>query len=408
MKHQELKPLNVHFVTSDDPEYLCYTEKYKNPNRQSNTVRRADIRAITDIMGDLLERSVKHWISKASKHSAKNIIKYSVPRKKKTIKLFKEVDYVLELEDTLVLGEIKSTICEDGNIKDVLRQFNLSKELLEPSGMNLQFSFIWVDLLEDSKNDCFDSFSEDFDQVRFRQNERDGLPFQCLRLKAEDVFLYGVKEGVIKSPELFPELEIQMSIQRGLKTLKKVHSRNKVLASDNEKEESEIALHMAMTQLELSKKGYVILESESLKNNFIKLIGHVSDLTVFSEAFISFSGSQHHVCVAGEQRLELISSNQVYLMIRDEFRAQAEEIYFADSPLLNGTANTMHPLINRHPTRKFFYSGVLSQKSDASKEACITFKEVLANSKGIRVHLQPGQFLIFDNHRLLHKLVSNS
>lgn len=408
MKSQTEIPVNAHFVTPDDQDYLLYKAKYKKSNREPNQVRRSGIRDINDIMGDLLERCIKHWVSKAQQYADKNIIKYYIHGKKKIKPLFKEVDFILQKPNHVVLGEIKSTISPDGNIRVAINQFKKSQELLQSTGMTIQYAFVWVDLFDENERDIFDYFPENYDEAVFRQNDAYGFPIMYMHLKAEDVFHYGVKEGVIKSPELFPELKAHLSVVGALKKLQHAKPMNESEDSSKEDLELENAIKTAKNHSCLSKMGYVVLDNLMSKNDLVNLLGSVYHLGIFSKEFISFSRTINYVCISGEQSLALLSSNEVYLMIPEQIKGQADEMLFEDSPKIHGELNRCYAFLERHPTRKFFYSGKLSRQEDAKKEAYGIVEKVLKNSAGIIIDLLPGQFLIFDNHRLLHKVVTKS
>ena len=161
---------------------------------------------------------------------------------------------------------------------------------------------------------------------------------------------------------------------------------------------------MAKFHLNLIQDGYVIIDKELSKNEFLSTIEDVYITKPSSHNFISYSSRIKYVCVCDIAQICLLSSNAVFMKIPYELSHQADSLFFNSTEEIEGVSVVKFPLIDRVPCRKFFYSGILSEPEKANCQALKIFQRVLQNSKGLEIQLKPNECLIFDNHRMLHRI----
>jgi hypothetical protein len=404
--------MKVELVSETDQAFKLYQLRFKTEKPKDAVISTGN-KKISDIMGYLLEITIKHWISKSKNFNKNNIVKYNVKEKKRINTLFKEIDYVLQNGNTITIGEVKSTSSIDGNISQACKQLMNGKNLISGLYTKINTQFIWVDLYSRYNTEPLDSFYENFDEIKFRTIERNGIIHQFLHLNAEEVFKYGIKEKVIKSEELLFEVQEEMAAVYKIRCLKEEIKLNLNETQLNEKKEE---LKLAEYKLKLIQEGYIKIENESEKlitnlqadlNAIINITPKIIESNS-TPTFKTFDGHFRYVCLNSEKpiKIHLLSSNAAYMRIPFELSRMADSIILKNSEKLDTNSLNSYPLINRNPYRHFFYSNELIKSEDENNEALKIFKKVISQSIGKELILSKGNLLIVDNHKMLHKLSS--
>jgi len=69
-------------------------------------------------------------------------------------------------------------------------------------GYKVRYQMIFFDLCYSHSKSVFNKFDADFNKVNFSLFEHDGIEIEYLHLNPVDIYEWGVKENIIKTPEL--------------------------------------------------------------------------------------------------------------------------------------------------------------------------------------------------------------
>ena len=149
-------------------------------------------------MGYLLELIIREWVKKSGLYLDEKIIGWQQIEDGKSSKLIKELDYVLLKDKIHIIGEVKVSLSENGNVPKACKQLSTSKELLSKTLHTITLQIIIIDLNFNNASEPFDEFNHDFLKSKFRNYEWNKQNFKILYLNARDVFYYGVQQKIIK------------------------------------------------------------------------------------------------------------------------------------------------------------------------------------------------------------------
>ena len=407
--NSEIKSIELIAETSSD--YKLFQMRYKN-EKPKDKVLSIGNRKISDIMGYLLELSIKHWVSKSKYHLKNNILKFEVIEKKRINTLYKELDFITQKGNAITIGEVKSTAVKNGNVNSAFNQLVVAKNLLKAKYKSIQMQVIWVDVYYKYTSEPIDMFNENFEEVKFRTIEQNGNNCQVLHLSAEDVFRYGIKEKVILSEELFYELNEEMDALHIVRKLKEELKHN--LKLNNATEKLNENLRLADAKLKLVQDGWVLIDKDqeqqfkellTSNNNPATKILDINDSVNKSNKFVSRDKLIKYIFFKADNdsKISLLSSNAVYMKVPLEISKLAESVMYNNPDMLFPYSKNSYPFISRNPCRQFFVSGEISSSTDKSNEAFHIIEQVIMNSEGQEVSFDSNKILIVDNHKMLYR-----
>lgn len=122
---------NVRLVSTDDPDYISFLRRMAD-RRPS----RGGPRAAGEVLGGLVERSVRHWLGQRVPLSEERILVWEQrQRNGRNATLYREIDGIWQIDDTsLCLYEMKLTFVENMERGVGLGQLEASSQTLFASG----------------------------------------------------------------------------------------------------------------------------------------------------------------------------------------------------------------------------------------------------------------------------------
>lgn len=415
---------NIQLIPLADSGYQNYLLQFKT-EKKSEMVYDKPARKKSEIMGYLLELVVSEWVKRSKINLEERIITYEYGDGKKIKKIFKEVDYVLKQGKRFIVGEIKVSSSSNGMVTKACEQLTFSKELLSHLSNSVTMQIIRVDLNFQNATTPLDDFDDDFLKSNFRYYEWNDIEFEILHLNAQDVFNYGVRNKIIKSPEIFESviyetglIHLQRQAKIELKNLKKsvIEETNIDVVKSIEDSINQLELRIFLVEIEsnLSQQGWAYLSNKD-HEDFSFIVDYLGDNCIhdiqgedFDSRVKGFCTEDKiakfisYYCSEDEIEFDLLDAERVYLLLPEEQGYELQTIEFEiENPLQ--TEKVSYPLFSKFPCRKFFYSNKLVRPEDCENDSLKHFEYVINNSQPIKVLLKRNDILIFDNHRLLHK-----
>ena len=414
---------HIALVSESDPIYQLYLSRYKTEKKE-DVVYNKPARKKSETMGFLLELAVKDWAKKSPFFIEEKIISYQFTSS--TDKKWKELDYVLKQGGRLIIGEVKTSSSSKGRVVEACKQLSYSKELLSHISNSVTMQIIRIDLNFKNATEPFDEFNQDFQKSKFRTYEWGGQKFQLLYLCAQDVFNYGVENKIIKSPEIFePAVYETNLLHQRRQTKELLKEKNKELIEISNVDELEnIQNEIGQLQgsvfhydikINLSHQGYDQIQNKS-EEEYKSIINELGERFIpgkiedsFCERTNGFSmddpNAKYITYYNGsnqEVEFNLLDAERVYLRLSDEQQSELQSINFVAENTLQEQRDSL-PLLRKFPYRKFYYSNTLLREEDGNNKSLQQFEHVVRQSEPVKVLLNPGDILIFDNHRMLHR-----
>lgn len=378
-------------------------------------------------MSGLLESTIKEWVKRSGLLNPNSIISLQYQNERNV--LWKELDFVVNQGNQLVIGEVKTSTADVKVMKDACKQVDDSETLLKVNYKSISKQIIWIDFNFRNTTEVLDEFKEDYILMKFRNYVYDGNNYQYVHLSAKDVFDYGVKNNIIFSPELMkPALE-ETQIRHERRILKqKIKEIEKVLDEVGSVDE----LEKFNDQLKDVKENIGILDIKlgvyengwhhirSLENIATKQtlnnLGITKDFQLFSGdwesnsfGFYSSDKEARYLAIANinevqePEEVNLLDAERVYLRLPIEQQFDLQEIQS-----ISRSTFKAHPLYTRNPEREFFYTGIFLNEEDCKRESLLTFEKVIRNSEPVEIKVYPGEVLIIDSYRMLVRIPTNS
>jgi hypothetical protein len=415
----------VKLVSPEDPTYLEHQKKKYKTEKQSDKVYNTPPRKKYQVMAGLLESTIKEWVRRSGLLNPNSIISLQYQNERNV--LWKELDFVVNQGNQLVIGEVKTSTGDDKVIKDACKQVDDSETLLKVNYKSMGKQIIWIDLNFRNTTEVLDEFKEDYLSMKFRNYTYDGNNYQYVHLSAKDVFDYGVKNNVILSPELMkPSLE-EKQIRHERRVLKQ---KLKEIENGLDEVGSIDELEMYKSQLKELKEKKALLEIKlgvyengwhhirSLGNIAIKQIldslGITKDIQLnsgdwqsSSSGFYSSDKEARYIAITNINQepieVNLLDAERVYLRLPIE---QQHDLQHIQS--ISHLTRKTHPLYIRNPEREFFYTGIFLNEEDCKRESLLNFEKVIRNSEPVEIKVYPGEVVIIDSYRMLVRTPSNS
>lgn len=362
---------NVQLVSEQDPFYQLYMSRHKS-EKMSDVVYDKPVRKKANIMGYLLELTVRHWVSGLPSFIEEKIISFREGSNERQEPRWRELDYVLKAGNRYTIGEVKVSLREKNISNDAFEQVSNSREILSQISNSVNMQIIKIDLNFKNATEPFDKFHNDFKNVKFRTYEWEGLKFQILYLSAKDVFDYGVARGIIKSPEIFEPIIYEMDLKHERRQIKeKLKNKKKELleisnvdaleAIQNDIDSLRKQLFPLEVKINLSEQGWSHITNRNQDdynlivddlgqniglnnqtNYCTKTNGFSSDHPMAK--FVSFYNSSGKGI-----EFSLLDAELVYIRLLDGQQRELQKIEFlADDINMEGTGSS-YPLFSKFP-----------------------------------------------------------
>jgi hypothetical protein len=430
----EIKILKVKLISPQHPSYVAKENKFRNLRDADRKLKSTlTLNSKSGIISMVLEDIVREWISRTTNINHNRVIDFKYSLNNFFSRDFRELDYLIENENQYVLGEIKVSSSSDGMVPKASKQLLDCKKLLETTGKKIEMQIIRINLYSDYSHSPFDEFYDDFNKSRFTTILRNDITFKLLHVFVDDIFKWGIKNKLIRTPELLvvakAEAQLLNSISNANKEISKLMESQDELTSDLSKENQErifelkdIVLHSEV-KLRLLLNGWIVLHgiSENLLGKIIyELQTSNCPTEIIREAEDKiFEESDNSV------RLKTFSSEMKYaIYYMDESEVDTKDVYLMDAEKVYTklsasskellmqvkhtftNSKTSKPesiaLVNNTGFRKFHYDLVEIDPAFMSNEGLVEFQNILNENEAHRIVLNPMDVLIFDNHRILH------
>lgn len=189
---------NLRLISSEDPSFRKYTSSFKNVGKTGKEKTKSEM------ISHVLELATREWINNSITLFDKRIIAYDVfnNKFKKQETRFDEIDYVIKKGNDLIIGEVKSSYDEMKVISKASSQLIRKSNFLRKMGFNVRLQIIHFDLCFDESKRALHRFNEKFTLDEFSISKRNEVEFEYLHLSPIGIYDWGVRNGIIKTPEL--------------------------------------------------------------------------------------------------------------------------------------------------------------------------------------------------------------
>jgi hypothetical protein len=200
-----VKVRNVRLICSDDPDFIYHNKRASELRRQrrlSTTIPDNSLRSF-EILSVLLEKSIFNWTNS----SKQRIIQWEEYGYKNWKIKYAEVDFITEKEKNIFLvGEVKTTLeinhhHQNRGFQQLLKIKNLLQCIPD---IKYELFLIRIFLI---KNSCYNisEFESDLFNTIIVEKQHPIVPdfsIKICHLFGDDVFNYGIKNEIIKDPNL--------------------------------------------------------------------------------------------------------------------------------------------------------------------------------------------------------------
>jgi hypothetical protein len=407
---------NIQLISPDDQFYKLYCKRFQRENPKV-TQTAISTNKTAQLTSHALEDTVHDWIKKSGYSIPERIISYVIrERKNKFKRFFKEVDYVLQKGDKLIIGELK--VSSSNPISKALKQTYESRELLKGIYHQIEVQIIWIDLCPQYSNVQISEFntqfiksnfiSMDYTDDRFKYKQK----IKVLHLGVQDIFNWGVENKIIRTPELVLAVIEEAEFIGKVKTLKHEYGvLKKILKENGENQniytqlaECEKEIRVYNSRLNLSRKGWVVLD-KSIEKEVLKLVENetvsIYNLTRTQDfksndqkiKYIIFKNLFH-------AEIQLLHFGIIYSDYRRNFKGEADEI----EKVFIQFDTDKYPVVNNQGRRKYSFDYDRIDNSKKTNSGLLEFKRIIDNAEPLRIKLDVDEVLIIDNHKVLHKI----
>lgn len=191
---------NLRLISETDPIYRAYQSSF----RKNDLIIRNSEKPKSEMIAYVLEITVREWLKKSDLNLTDRIITYERFDYKtpKVINLFDEIDYAIKNKNEITIGEIKTSFHENRLKAKATEQLKQKGEYLKEIGYKVRYQMIFFDLCYSHSKSVLNKFDTDFRKVNFSLFEHDGVEIEYLHLNPLEIYEWGVKENIIKTPEL--------------------------------------------------------------------------------------------------------------------------------------------------------------------------------------------------------------
>jgi len=194
------KTRNIKLVELGHKDYVTFMDFIRQSNYK---MRKANKRSAVDLFSYPMELTISNWIDKAGLLKSERVIVFELLKLNKYEKAVRELDFVMEKDGELWLGEVK-TSSSAKSVNKASKQLRKSQALLDRIGIQAKLLIIHVDMSNDSET-VFSDFNDDFSVMEYSLLDEKHNDLYYLKIKPEDIFKYGVDNNIIKNVDLLDE-----------------------------------------------------------------------------------------------------------------------------------------------------------------------------------------------------------
>ncbi len=433
----EIRILKVKLISPQHPAYVSKGNGYKKYREEDkklkSTLTLSLLNSKAQIISIVLENVVREWISKSANINTNRVIDFKYSANNFYSRDFRELDYLIENGNQYILGEIKVSSTIDGMVGKASKQLLDCKKLLETTGKKIEMQIVRINLYSDYSNSPFDEFHDDFTKSEFTTISRDENTFKLIHIFVDDIFNWGIKNKLIKTPELLvvAKAEAQLSniISNSKKEIAKLMEFQEESGIELTTEEierisalKEITL-LSDIKLKLLLNGCIVLHdiSENLLRKIISELQTSNCPTeIIREAedkiFVESDNSVRLKTFNSEMKYAIYYVDESEVCQKDVYLMDAEKVYSKLSPsckeslvqvkhiLTDSETGAMKivPVVDNTGFRKFHYDLNEIEPEFIGNQGLVVFQNILDENDAHRIVLRPMDVLIFDNHRILH------
>jgi len=217
------KTRNIKLVDLGHKDYVTFMDFIRQSNYK---MRKPNKRSAIDLLSYPMELTINNWIDNAGLLKEERAIVFELLKLNKYEKAVRELDFVMEKNGEIWLGEIK-TSSSAKSVNKASNQLRKSQELLARIGLQTKLLIVHVDMSNDP-DIAFSDFNEDFNKMEFSllNEKRDDLYF--LRLNPDDIFEYGVEYNIIKNESLLIDARNEANSNKTSQELRRELKENNV------------------------------------------------------------------------------------------------------------------------------------------------------------------------------------
>lgn len=194
-----VKIRRISLVRTSHPNYRAFLEELRLSKLRIRDAKMP--RTYSDLLGEQLEYVVQKWIQPAGGQKERVLSYEQMGRNQRYSKRFREMDFVIQKEKCLYVGELKVSYSSK-ILNKAYKQLSLSVGVLRRKEACVKAMLIYVNLSYKSAETSVSEFDEDFTKMRFQTRKVNGKEYKFLHLSPEAIFDWGVREGIIMKKDL--------------------------------------------------------------------------------------------------------------------------------------------------------------------------------------------------------------
>lgn len=193
---------NIKLVSESDDDFCSFIS---NIQLEHYHLRTSTQRRQADIIAYPLEKTVREWVKLSGAALEERIISYELlPNSNKYEKRYNELDGILLVDNKYYLVEVKVSSSTRA-IPKASNQLKNAYQILCQAKYNVALLIIHINLNYRNVESTYHQFNEEFLKSRFTELYEYDLPLFYLQLKPNEIFEWGVENGIILNVELLPK-----------------------------------------------------------------------------------------------------------------------------------------------------------------------------------------------------------
>jgi hypothetical protein len=194
-------------------------------------LRASNERSHADIIAHPLEKTVREWAKLSGAIVDERILSYELLKfDNRYEKRYNEIDFIFRLDNKHYLAEVKVS----SSIRTISKAFNqLSNayKILSRADFKVELLIVHINLNYKNTETTFHQFNDDFLKTESTKLDELNLPCHYLQLKPQEIFEWGVKNGIILNAELLSKA-IDESDYLHLNRIKRQELKDKKIPQD--------------------------------------------------------------------------------------------------------------------------------------------------------------------------------
>jgi len=224
----EILVRNIKLIDIDDPIYVESEKHFRNKRLNiKERLRKKGIEPSTDYslrnyehLTILLEKIVNHWV----KSSNKRILYWEEFYKDKWDYRFMEIDFVIEKDETIFIGEVKTQLTK-GSKNNLSTQIRNRRNLLNCLDTKFEYmgilvlvdNSVYIDDNGEEKTPIVDKFQKNIFDTESVEFCIDDFKILKSRIHVEDIFNYGIENNIVINHNLLNEVYEEIRIKKEIK-----------------------------------------------------------------------------------------------------------------------------------------------------------------------------------------------